>query len=431
MKSSLMKPLIQCEEWAKLGLSKSSPLRGYEDFKSVLDSWKKSVGKDPTGYFDIRSEFLRPKFWSGVLDTPNFTLEVLPIGATSLSQDKRLRLDSSLSAMLSASISAQSMTASAAYLSSSGSRYDAMLNVFCNDLKLARRRQVLRRYRTVTRASSSPKGRILFPGQCYNSIRNPGSILSQWVEFTEDVPENRIFKAVLLKYRPRCSSDLRARIDQLLSELASVNLIEPHLDWPLITFERLPEIYLSLLSQSRMLLDDEGVGVFSGNRLASSEIIFTSRLFERYMAIEIGNLSNEVGLKSKAQEYGNYVFNDIGDGMSFEMIPDLRLFDDSGATYCVVDTKWKFLDHTKKDLGISRNDIYQTLVYGLRHNCNDVVLLYPDVGEVTGEIGYYERRTASLAGFQCNVHIAKVPILGEGMGVSRSYLKKLLMMIKD
>lgn len=426
-----MKPLIQCEEWAKLELNESSPLRTYEDFKLVLESWKANVGKDTSGYFDIRSDFLRPKFWSGILDTPNFTLEVLPIGITSLSQTKRNRLDASLSEMLSSSKSAQSMTSSATYLSSSANRHDAVLEVFCNDLKLARRRQILRRYTTVTQASSSPKGRILFPGQCYNSIQNPGRILSQWVEFTEDVPENRIFKAVLLKFRPRCTSNLRSRIDQLLSELISVNLIEPHLDWPLISLDRLPNTYISLLSQSRILLDDEGVGVFSGDRRANSEIIFTSRLFEHYMAIEISSISREMGLMSKAQEYGNYVFEDVGFGKSFEMIPDLRIWDQSGKTYCVIDTKWKFLNHQKQDLDISTKDIYQTLVYGLRHNCSDVVLLYPDVTQLTGDTGYYERRTASLAGFRCNVHIAKVPILGENMGISRTYLRDLLTKIKD
>ncbi|WP_177325473.1 MULTISPECIES: McrC family protein [unclassified Pseudomonas] len=426
-----MKPLIQCEEWAKLELNKSSSLQSYGDFKSVLDSWKNNTGKEPSGYFDIRSEFLRPKFWSGTLDTPKFTLEVVPIGAMSLSQAKRDLLDSSLSEMLVASRSKQSIASSDTDLSSSNSRHDAMLEVFCNDLKLARRRQVLRRYKTITHASSSPKGRILFPGQCYNSIQTPGTILSQWVDFTEDVPENRIFKSVLLRYRPRCGSSSRSRIDQLLSELTTVNIAPPHLDWPLVKRDRLPEIYISLLSQSRLLLEDQAAGIFSGANRANSEIIFTSRLFEHYISLEIESIASNMGLKSKSQEHGNYVFNDTGSGSSFEMIPDLRIWDSTGNTYCIIDTKWKYLDHTRQDLDISRNDIYQTLIYGLKHNCKDVILLYPDVSQITGDIGYYERRTASLAGFLCNVHIAKVPMLGESMRASRMYLQKLLHKIKN
>jgi len=318
------------------------------------------------------------------------------------------------------------MTAGAAYLNDKGNRYDAVLSVFCEELKLARRRQVLRRYRSASGSYHSPKGRISFPGQCYESLRNPGRILSQWVELTEDIPENRVFKAVLLRYRPRCSAIIRARIDQSLSELDAVTPSEHHLEWPRIRADKLPDIYHSLLAQSRALLADEGVGVFSGEKLANSEIIFTSRLFEHFMAKEIGEIAAGMGLKAKAQERGNFICEKENGQLSFEIIPDLRIVDKHGGTFCIVDTKWKFLRDDVNDLGVLRDDIYQILIYALKHQCRDVVILYPDVSESSGVLGYYEKRKACFGGFDCNIHIAKVPLLAPTMLASRSYLKQLL-----
>lgn len=228
-----------------------------------------------------------PKFWTGTLESDTLVLEVVPIGANQLRPEERSRLDNSLSAMLATALSAQSITAGLASLSADGNRYEALLEVFCDELQLARRRQVIRRYVSTTDSLPSPRGRISFPSQCYESIRRPGRFASEWVSLTEDVPENRIFKEVLLRYRPRCSARMRGRVDLCLSEFDSVDASRDHrLEWARIRTDRLPPIYHSLLRQSKALLDEEGVGVFVGEKLATAEIVFTSRLFEQFVAKE-------------------------------------------------------------------------------------------------------------------------------------------------
>lgn len=207
-----MKRLLQCEEWSRLRVGRGLELETFDDLTTILSAWKRNTGVDPSGYFDIRSDALMPKFWSGTLDTPKFTLEV-SIGSTALGDTMRARLDSSISAMLATATSSQSMSAGIASLSGDGGRYDALLGVFCDELRLARRRQVLRRYVSVRESVPSPKGRIAFPSQCYESIRRPGRFSSEWVALTEDIPENKIFKEVLVRYRPRCSANIRGKID--------------------------------------------------------------------------------------------------------------------------------------------------------------------------------------------------------------------------
>ncbi|MDZ4201920.1 MAG: hypothetical protein U1C96_07230 [Gallionella sp.] len=422
-----MKRLLQCEEWSRLRVGRGLELETFDELTTILSAWKRNTGVDPSGYFDIRSDALMPKFWSGTLDTPKFTLEVSPIGSTALGDVMRARLDSSISAMLATATSSQSMSTGIASLSSDGGRYDALLGVFCDDLHLARRRQVLRRYVSVRESVPSPKGRIAFPSQCYESIRRPGRFSSEWVALTEDIPENKIFKEVLLRYRPRCSANIRGKIDFCLAELDPVvSTADYRLEWARVRTDRLPGIYLSLLKQSRSLLDGEGVGVFSGKTLATAEIVFTSRLFEQFVAKELAWISPSVGLRVKPQERGIFLCARGDGGHSFEIIPDIRLTDAVGTTKFILDTKWKCLNHDMKNLGISREDIYQVLVYAAKHECSDVILLYPDASPVTGEIGYYEKFITRLAGRDYGIHVAKLPLLAPNLLASRAYLKELL-----
>ncbi|MFT0850329.1 hypothetical protein VRY85_06045 [Achromobacter sp. F4_2707] len=422
-----MKRLLQCEEWSKLRVGPGLELESLEELTSIITAWKHNIGEEPTAYFDVFPEALVPKFWTGTLETPLVTLEVTPIGATLLEPEARSRIDSNLSAMLASAMSAQSVTAGLAFLSADGGRYDALLEVFCDELQLARRSQVIRRYVSSTESLASPRGRIMFPDQCYESIRRPGRFASSWVSLTEDVPENRIFKEVLIRYRPRCSARIRGRIDLCISELDSVDVSRDHrLEWAKVRTDRLPAIYHSLLRQSKALLNEEGVGVFAGEKLATAEIIFTSRLFERFIAKEFSWLSPIAGLVSESQARGTFACSRSDNKGVFELIPDVRLINGQGKTVLIVDTKWKTLDMRKRHLGISREDIYQVLTYGSCFNCPDIVLLYPDVTNETGKVGYYEKLESILGNKKYSIHIVKVPLLASTLIATRELLKKLL-----
>lgn len=422
-----MKRHLQCEEWSKLRIGNGLELASVDELTSIIAAWRLKTGEEPEGYFDILPGALMPKFWTGTLDADRLILEVVPIGAKQLGPEKKSRLDSSLTAMLATALSSQSLTAGAANLSTDGNRYEVLLEVFCDELLLARRRQVIRRYESNIASLPLPRGRIVFPNQCYESIRRPGRFASSWVGLTEDVPENRIFKEVLIRYRPRCSARMRGRIDLCLSELDSVGVPrDHHMEWANVRVDRLPSIYISLLQQSKTLLNDEGVGVFIGNKLATAEIVFTSRLFEQFVAKELSFISPMFGLISKSQNRGSYVCaHEDGKGV-FELIPDIRITGVSGRTELIIDTKWKFLDVSKRHLGISREDIYQVLTYGSLFNCADVVLLYPDVTNDTGDTGFYQKFESLLSGKKYSVHVVKVPLLAQSLLAIREMVRELL-----
>ncbi|EEV5966949.1 TPA: hypothetical protein SI557_000266 [Escherichia coli] len=427
-----MKRILKCEEWAKLRIGEGLELSSFDELTSILHAWKKSTGKNTDAYFDIYAGALVPKFWTGTLETSKLILEVVPIGANLLDQKNRTLLDNNLSRMLENAISSSFITAGLAPLSTDGNKFDSLLGIFCDELQLARRRQVIRRYISSSDSLSSPRGRITFPEQCYENIRRPGRFASSWVALTEDVPENRIFKEVLLRYRSRCSANIRGIIDLCLSDMDSVNISPDYrLEWPKVRTDRLSATYHSLLRQSQSLLEERGIGIFVGDELATSEIIFTYRLFEAFIAKELNWIATSEGLIAKTQARGTFACSsNDGEGV-FELIPDVRLINNEGATELIIDTKWKFLHMNKRNLGISREDIYQMLTYGMRFNCMDIVLLYPDVTSETGNKGVYHRFDTFQEQGKYSLHVVKIPMLANSLLAIRDVLKKVVMISRS
>ncbi|MYN05375.1 hypothetical protein GTP41_25070 [Pseudoduganella sp. DS3] len=422
-----MKPLVQCKEWSKLSVGKDAKLRSTEDIVSILRSWQVKTGGDPSGYFDVSANSITPKFWSGTLETSRLRLEVAPMGSDILAPGQRTKLDANLTAMLAFATSSQSVSSGAAFLSANGNRYEALVAVFCHELQLARRRLVLRRYITKRESLNAPRGRIAFPDQCYETIRRPGKVMSEWVALTEDIAENRIFKFVLTLYRPRCSSPLRAKIDGCLAELENVQLSnDVSGEWTGVRTDRLPEFYGALLDLSKTLLNEEGSGVLAGETLALGEILFTSRLFERYVMKEVSRISSSQGLSARPQSRGTFLCRDENARDIFELIPDMRLVDSHGKTKMILDAKWKELDHANRNRGIKREDIYQLLVYGGKYECRDLLLVYPDISLKTGAIGHYEKFSVDFGGGAYNIGVVRVPMLAQSLTLTSDFLRHVL-----
>jgi 5-methylcytosine-specific restriction endonuclease McrBC regulatory subunit McrC len=422
-----MKRLIRCEEWSKLRIGRGMELETLADVSAIIAAWKGSTGVDPAIHFEIRADALIPRFWSGTLDTPDLTLEVSPIGSLALDSKMRARLDSSVSEMLAIASSSQSVSAGFTSLSGDGSRQDSLLSAFCSDLRVARRRQIIRRYASFRESTASPKGKIAFPAQCYESLRRPGRFSSEWVALTEDVAENRVFKEVLLRFQARCSASVRGTIDSCLADLDAVGRpADWRLEWTRIRGDRLTAGYRLLLERAKALLEEGGVGIFSGDIVATAEIVFTSRLFEKFISSVVASVVPALALGSTAQKRGVYLCSRNTNQNVFELIPDILITDSQGATRAILDAKWKYLSQDKKNLGIAREDVYQLLAYVAKYNCRNAFLVYPDVTVATGAVGFYEKFTSHLLGATCAIHVVKLPLLARDLRAAANFLFEVI-----
>lgn len=408
---SPLRRTVKCEEWAKLVVDDKIGPISRADLQAIFASWKGSTRTDPLKYFDIGPNYVSPKFWSGTLHCGSFTLEVSPVGALNLPGPQRSALEKNLSEMLASVLTGVSMLATDGALSSNGSNVETLLQAFCRGFHIARRVRVIRSYVSVTTQGTTLSGRLSFPRQSILDVAAPGRFASTSIRFTEDTPENRLIALVLRRFRPVCSPSTRRHIDACLGELAYVSEgIDVLKEWQKIRFDRLPAEYQNLLLQARALLDGNFAGLMEGEVFATSEIVFTSRLFERYVAQELARTIAEYGHEMTSQTRGSYLCRTLEGHKAFELIPDILVRKD-GQFIAVADTKWKKLQPERRGFGISPEDIYQSLTYAAHFGCTKAVLIFPNTAPETGSAMLFRSLRAELRGQAYDVEVIGLPML--------------------
>lgn len=408
---SLLRRTIKCEEWAKVVVDDKIGPISRADLQAIFATWKGSTRTDPQKYFDVGPNFVSPKFWSGTLHCGSFTLEVSPVGALNLPKSTRSALEKNLSEMLASVLSGVSMTATDGALSANGSNVETLLQAFCRAFHVARRVRVIRSYVSVTKQGPTPSGRLSFPRQSILDVASPGVFASTSIRFSENTPENRLIALVLRRFRPVCSPSTRRQIDACLGELEHVSDgIDVLKEWQRVRFDRLPVEYQTLLRQARALLDGNFVGLLEGDVFATSEIVFTSRLFERYVAQELARTISGLGHEMTSQTRGSYLCRTSEGQKAFELIPDI-LVRRGGKYIAVADTKWKRLQPEKRGFGISPDDIYQSLIYAAHFGCTKTVLIFPNTSPDTGSAMLYGSLRSQLQGNTYDIDIIGLPML--------------------
>lgn len=408
---SCLRRTIKCEEWAKVLVDDKSGPISRVDLRAIFAAWKGSTQTDPQKYFDVGPNFVSPKFWSGTLHCGGFILEVSPPGALNLCTTDRSALERNLSEMLASVVGGASMSATVGGLSTNGSNAETLLQAFCKAFHVARRRRVIRSYVSATEQGPTLTGRLSFPKQAILDVASPGVFVSTSIQFSEDTPENRLIASVLRRFRPVCSPSTRRHIDACLGELGVISDgIDVVREWQRIRFDRLSVEYKTLLRQARALLDGNFAGLLEGEVFATSEIVFTARLFERYVAQELAGTISELGCEMVAQARGSYLCRTLGGQKAFEVIPDI-LVRRCGQFIAVVDTKWKKLQPERKGFGISPEDIYQSLTYAAHFGCAKAALVFPNMSPVTGSSMLYGSLQSHLRGQAYDVDVIGLPML--------------------
>ncbi|MBZ9998526.1 MULTISPECIES: McrC family protein [unclassified Mesorhizobium] len=425
---------IKCEEWEPVRIGVPGAPLSFVELEQIFKNWKARTGTDPASYFDLRGNTLVPKNWSGVAPGDDVQLEVAPIGSSSLGSEERVALDRNISLMLQANLTGGSMELAEGDVTQAGERLHALLLAFCRLLAKARRRQVIRKYAPTRMTTRCLRGRTVFPAQAFESIRRPGHFVSEWVALDEDTPENRFIKAVLAKFRPRVSGSVRYKLDELLCDFDNVSLVSsPESEWRRIRADRLPREYVVLLKLGKALLDGEAPGLFSGLANAATEIVFTARVYEAFLASVITRVAESHGYRAQRQPRGQY-FGKWSDGAhsgrrAFELIPDIQLCrDGANPVSVVIDTKWKRLVPTSAQYGISLDDIYQVVTYAARFGHTHAILAYPWIGtgNPLGGSAHYISLPMTASSGQVQVMIIFVPMLEDRFATWQSRIGSLL-----
>jgi 5-methylcytosine-specific restriction enzyme subunit McrC len=344
--------------------------------------------------FDWRHQEVWAKNHVGVIQVPGLTLEILPkIDKHHQDEDERERLlaQHNLLYMLSftrklpfeerdlAALKLQKMPL-----------MEILIRLFANRLLEELRRGVDHAY--VQREENLPavKGKILLNRHLTLNSAHKERFYVGFDEFLDDTPLNRIIKATCRRLLALSANSETQRL--LLEGTAifdEVSDIIPTHHFDQVHLHRNNERFQALLDFCRIVWHGQSPNPSAGDSHTFSLLFPMEQLFEEFIARFIRRHATSLGLwrddiRIQSEGCSRYLLQEEQSKRSrFKLLPDLLLKEGTGVRL-ILDTKWKCLKSDDEDVknGVSQADMYQMYAYSTRFDCNDVVLLYPDTGDV-------------------------------------------------
>jgi 5-methylcytosine-specific restriction enzyme subunit McrC len=243
---------------------------------------------------------------------------------------------------------------------------------FVSQVKKAMSLGVLQGYRTVEAALMTIKGRVRFNDQIGGRFGRFPPVEVRYDEYTEDIEENRLIKAALVRLgrmRIRSKSSRRAlsAFDLLLQPVSLVEYDPSAL--PDIVFTRLNERYRPAIELAKLILKSTSFDLKHGKVRATTFLVDMNDVFENFVvtalreALEINEYAFPQGAKGK-----RFTLDQAG---RVDLKPDISWWEE-GRCLFVGDIKYKRISVP----GIKHPDLYQLLAYTVASGLAQGLLIY-------------------------------------------------------
>lgn len=257
--------------------------------------------------------------------------------------------------------------------------YEIFIRIFLGRVIELAKRGLRSDYLEIEENSSRYRGRLVVGEHIKHNAAHGERFYVRHDEYSLSRPENRIIKSAIAKL-------MKATEDQENAFLARramiyfdevVESLDFEADYRRISFDISNQKYLGVIQWAMVFLRNRSFSIFGGGSEGQSLLFPMDRLFEQYVASQIGRLIKihnlRYGTKYRfvSQEAAKYLF-DVP--KSFKIRPDIHI---DGQDNILLDTKWKILDAAKRQNNISQGDMYQMYAYSKRYGAPLVYLLYP------------------------------------------------------
>ena len=247
------------------------------------------------------------------------------------------------------------------------------------------------------------KGKLLLNQHLKANIAHKEKFYVAYDEYQLNRPENKLIKSTLLKLQHVTASTANSKaIGQLLN---SFETIEPSLNYPKdfskVVIDRNTKDYEMLMKWSKVFLMNKSFTTFSGKNKARALLFPMEKVFESFVAQQIKKNFIPSGWFVSTQDSRYSLFHSP---QTFNLRPDIVLR--RGGRTIIMDTKWKnLISDSRKNYGISREDMYQMYAYSKKYDTPEIWLLYPindemrDCEEIVFDAGEQEKNTIVRAFF--------------------------------
>ena len=198
-------------------------------------------------------------------------------------------------------------------------------------------------------------------------------------EFLNDIKINRIIKTTLkFLYKKSNSSKNQQKIRELLFIFDEVSECEDYKNFfAKLVINRQVKHYEQTLLWCKIFLLNNSFTPHKGDDLAFALLFDMNALFESYVGNFIKKKYADVSLQHSEKHL-------VENPKSFKLRPDIFL-----EGKFIADTKWKIIRQDNKEneekYKISQADLYQLYVYGKKHECGELYLIYPKIDGVEQE----------------------------------------------
>ncbi|ANO33133.1 restriction endonuclease [Vibrio breoganii] len=374
--------LTHSKEATSIGASRIST-RAFDYLKEVsLSADESDLCKCLSLTKRLGVELIQVKNYVGVLFTPTGEhIEVLPkVGRKA--EDENQAIENSRQMLLMMLLHLGSFRYVSANQASVANKKMPLLEVFIHQFLQSVNQLIKRGLKSDYVAEQDnlnfQKGKLLVGKQLKHNLVNKHKFYVEYDEYLINRPANRLIATALQKVakytRLPSNQKLLREMQFAFMDVPSSKSVAQDIN--AVRLDRSMSDYHAPLDWAKLILAGFSPLSMKGESSALSLLFPMEAVFESYVAsILRKQLEGKAELLTQARSKYLVTHNDQN---KFQLKPDL-LIRQSGGDAIVLDTKWKLLDTSEHNYGISQSDMYQMFAYGHKYlgGKGDLYLIYP------------------------------------------------------
>lgn len=347
----------------------------------VLDEAQKKMGANAFSWVGRRQ--IKASQFVGIIATSHIRLEILPKIQKSEKNQTRGVLIKMICAALTIPIYDGEITPLNAQ---DKDLLEILILVFARRLVREVRKGLTRNYHRQNDDLSRLRGKMNVIRQFTKFAAMPQILACEFDEFSADNPLNRLLACttsfLIHKTNVEGTKRLLAEINAHFTEIRPVTV--EHALRENIRIDLKNQRWRVSARLSRLLLQSFYQTAHGGKYEGVALLFDMNKLFEAYVTRVAQKTLRPMGYKVLAQKPERALVRSYDGQEAFITKPDIYV-KGQGQTI-IIDTKWKLLDLTKRNYGISQADAYQMHGYARVYDADTTILLYPSMSDQRGEL---------------------------------------------
>lgn len=349
----------------------------------------------------------------GVISADSVRIEILPKINGKDIQQSRGTLMRMLSAALNLPIHVGNITGLG---NQSRDILEVLIMLFAGRLLVQSRRGLISSYVQKAEDLYKLRGKLNTVRQFTQNAAAPQRLACEYEEFSADQPLNQLLLCAVHELKNYAQYHKTQRLLlEVESHFFDVSLVSKQeaLMKP-IRIDRSNSRWETIEHLARLLLQSCFQTVHTGKQKGLSLLFDMNRLFEAYVTRIARKSLCPLGYSVRSQSPVRNLALSPTDIKCFYTKPDLHA--QLGNRIFVFDAKWKRIDRSKANFGISQSDAYQMYAYAQIYQAETVILIYPDDREL-GQ-AYYSTPRWDFEETNTSLKLATLNMMNEKIAVS-------------